>query len=88
MSPLKWLRDKAKRKPAMATGGYVAAPNPGEPPIIQRGCGWAIDLTAPRPIAPDYVIMHMRGYTEMTDEERRQFLDAVRAVMGRPASHR
>jgi hypothetical protein len=71
----------------LATGGYVAAPKPGEQPIILEGCRrWPTGMGTPAAL-PDYVTVQMRGYTEMTAEERRQFLNAVNAVMGRSASH-
>jgi hypothetical protein len=79
-----WLRRKAAaRKPA--TGGIVRY-DPAKPLVLPTGyiIPTPAGSTPGGTALPEGVTIQLRGYTETTAEERRQFLDTLNAVMGRP----
>jgi hypothetical protein len=81
---LNYLRAKrGRRKPELATGGFVQAPTSGDVPIVQSGCSWVID-TKQRPLPPDAVILQMRGYIDMTPEDWQRWRSDLNAIMGKP----
>lgn len=51
MSGTDWLRDLVKRHRKTATGGYIPAPKPDDPPLVTSGCqgiGYLMPQPAPR----------------------------------------
>lgn len=51
MKPIEYLRARARRERKPATGGYIPAPKPGDPPLVTAGCqgiGYLMPQPAPR----------------------------------------
>lgn len=85
MSPLDYLRAMARRQKRPAAGGVVGY-GAAEPLVLPTGhiIPTSAVSTAARMALPEGATIRLRGYTETTAEERRQFLDTLNAVMGRP----
>lgn len=82
MSPLGYLRAMVRRRKP-ATGGIVRY-DPDRPLWLDGGYGGYVVPTRAAQAQYEGVTVRMRGYTEMTDEEKQQFLDNVNALMKRP----
>lgn len=84
MKLLNRLRALARRRKS-ATGGIVRY-DPDRPPVVLSGCQFPVPAQPPSSARYEGVTVRLRGYTELTAQERQQFLDDVTAVMGRPKS--